>query len=154
MPQIWASQPPPSPPKLVVKHLTPPSPTGRLNEVFSTTLSTWQEMGVLVWVAHDILLSFSFTTPLWPQILHFVPRWGSLFSRKLFSITRPYWVWPLIQQTWLEYLLWVQMGARHCRCNHDWTKPVPDLEVFTGHFWWTECNWIYEGSLLPTMWKS
>lgn len=99
-------------------------------------------------------LSFSFPTLLWPQILHFLRRWGSLFSKKLFSITHPYWLWPLSFNR-LELNTYCESKRAPGTVDANMTEQNLALILRCSQgFWWTDCNWIYEGSLLPTMWKS
>lgn len=52
-------------------------------------------------------------------------------SVKAFLI-HPNCLWPLIQQTWTDYLLWAQSCTRHYRYQHDWLQPSRGLEMSTG----------------------
>lgn len=155
MPQIWASHPPPPPPKLVVKPLTHHHlPLEGLNEVFSTTLSTWQEVGVLVLGDSGHPLSLS----LFPLLSD--PRSHSLCPDEGVSSV----------ESSSPSLVLIECGLSFNRpdlntyCESNWVPGTVDSNMTEQNlaltlrcsqgFWWTECNWIYEGSLLPTMWKS
>lgn len=160
--QIWASSP--DHPKLVVKHLAVHhylalSITGRTKwgdgyKVFRTTFGAWQGMGVIIVISDSgCPHSSSFLIPLLPQISSFFPEQGVPLSKSssssLFltpcslSLNRHelgIYCGPSLQPGATDKNMVGQNPALVFRCSQA--------------LQWTGCNWVYEGHLLPTLWKS